>query len=73
MMVFYIFDLGAHSPGFCNHMSFVITKELCLECGKTVYATEKLVADEKIFHKSKWTCGVDILQIALNVSIADVY
>lgn len=28
-----------------------VKRETCTTCGKSVYATEKLVADEKIFHK----------------------
>jgi len=33
-----------------------MNNEKCLECGKAVYASEKLAADEKIYHKSCFRC-----------------
>lgn len=35
---------------------FQVKREICVVCQKAVYLTEKLVADEAIFHKTCFKC-----------------
>jgi chemotaxis protein histidine kinase CheA len=56
-------------------MSLSVEKESCVNCGKTVYPTEKVAADGQVFHKACFRCThcKNVLKLGSFASMGGVF